>query len=100
MVKHVIIWKLKDEYTPEQKENIKKDIKKSLEALNGKIPGMTEIKIHIEPLKSSSGELLLDSTFESEEALKGYAVHPDHVEIANTKVRPFVDVRLSLDYEI
>jgi len=44
--------------------------------------------------------VMLDSTLESEEALKGYAVHPAHVKVANEKVRPFTQTRLCLDYLI
>ena len=43
---------------------------------------------------------MLDSTFESAEALKGYAVHPEHVAVADGKVRPFTATRACLDYEI
>ena len=42
---------------------------------------------------------MLDSTLESAEALKGYAVHPAHVAVANGKVRPYVKVRSCIDYE-
>ena len=40
MVKHVILWQLKDELTAEEKATIKKEMKESLEALVGKIPGL------------------------------------------------------------
>ena len=100
MVKHVILWNLKDEYDAEEKARIKKDIKESLEALVGKIPGLLEMKINIEGLPSSTADLMLDSTFESAEALKGYAVHPEHVAVADGKVRPFTAKRACLDYEI
>ena len=93
MVKHVILWNLKDEYDAEEKARIKKDIKESLEALVGKIPGLLEMKINIEGLPSSTADLMLDSTFESAEALKGYAVHPEHVAVADGKVRPFTATR-------
>ena len=43
---------------------------------------------------------MLDSTFESEEALKGYAVHPKHVAIADCKVRPYTANRVCMDYEV
>ena len=43
---------------------------------------------------------MLDSTLESKEALKGYAVHPDHVHVANTRVRPFTVQRVCLDFEV
>ena len=42
---------------------------------------------------------MLDSTLESEAALKGYAQHPEHVAVANTKVRPYTVQRSCLDFE-
>ena len=36
MVKHVIVWTLKDEYSAEEKADIKKGIKEGLEGLKGK----------------------------------------------------------------
>ena len=98
MVKHIIVWTLKDEYSSEEKEAIKKGIKEGLEGLQGVIPGLISISVKTEGLASSSGDLLLDSLFESEEALKGYSVHPAHVEVADTKVRPFTKIRSSFDY--
>lgn len=100
MVKHVILWELKEEYSEEQKAEIKAGIKEGLEGLKGKIPGLVDIKVNINPLPSSkNAELMLDSTFESVEALKGYAVHPEHVNVADTKVRPYTSNRYCLDYE-
>ena len=100
MVKHVIVWTLKDEYSAEEKENIKKGIKEGLEGLKGKIPGLVDIKVNTNALASSNADLMLDSTFESEEALKGYSVHPEHVAVANGKVRPYTAVRSCLDFEV
>ena len=100
MVKHVILWNLKEEYSAKEKEEIKKNIKTGIESLNGKIPGLIDIKVHITGLESSTADLMLDSTLESEEALKNYAVHPDHVEVANTIVRPHTAKRSCLDFEI
>lgn len=98
MVKHIIVWTLKDEYSAAEKAEIKKGIKDGLEGLQGQIPGLLDIKVITEGLDSSSGDLMLDSAFENEEALKGYTVHPAHVEVATTKVRPFVKIRSSFDY--
>lgn len=100
MVKHVIIWNLKESFSAEEKENIKAGIKIGLEALMGQIPGLIEIKVNVNPLPSSNGEVMLDSTFDSIESLKGYAVHPKHVEVADTKVRPFTASRVCMDYEV
>jgi len=98
MVKHVILWKLKDNIA--DKASVKAGIKSGLEGLKGVIPGLVEIFVRTEGLASSNADVMLDSTFESEEALKGYAVHPAHVAVANGKVRPFTKTRLCLDYQI
>jgi len=100
MVKHVILWQLKDEYTEEQKAQIKAEIKENLEGLQGRIPGLLEMKIQTEAFKASNADFMLDSTFESREALEGYAVHPEHVKIADENVRPFVKYRSCLDFEL
>ncbi len=99
MVKHVILWKLKD--MPEAEATaVKANIKTHLEALAGNIPGLLEIKVYIDKLDSSNVDVMLDSSFESEEALKGYAIHPDHVAVADTYVRPFTATRACLDFTV
>ena len=100
MVKHIILWKLNDELSTEQKKAVKTDIKKNLEALVGVVPGLTKMNIRTEFLDSSSADIMMDSELESNEALKGYQTHPSHVHVADTYVRPNVSVRLRMDYEI
>ena len=79
MVRHVILWQLKEEYNDEEKREIKAGIKEGLEGLVGKVPGLVEVHVHTEGLASSNADLMLDAVLENEEALKGYAVHPEHV---------------------
>ena len=100
MVKHVILWTLKDEFDAEEKERIKAGIKEGLEGLKGKIRGLLEVQVNTNGLPSSTADLMLDTTFESAEALKGYSTHPEHVAVADSKVRPFTATRACLDYEI
>ena len=100
MVKHIILWKLKDELTEAEKAEVKKAAKAGLEALVGKVPGLIECKLIIDGrLDSSNADMMLDSTLETEEALKGYAIHPDHVEVAATLIKPYTCVRTCLDFE-
>lgn len=99
MVRHIILWTLKDELSAEEKAAAKKSIKEGLEGLKGKVPGIIEIKVHTEGLESSNADLMLDSSFENEDALKGYAVHPEHVSVAENIVRPFSKTRTCLDFE-
>lgn len=100
MVKHVILWTLKDSLSPEEKVSVKKGIKEGLEGLAGRIPGLTDIKVYTEGLPSSNADLMLDSTFMDEDSLKGYAVHPEHVAVADGKVRPYTASRVCLDYVV
>ena len=100
MVKHVILWQLKDELSAEEKAVVKAGIKEGLEGLLGKVPGLTEIKVYTEGLASSNADVMLDSTQVDEEALKGYAVHPEHVAVADGKVRPYTKTRVCLDFEV
>ena len=101
MVKHVILWQLKDELTAEEKVTVKAEMKEALEGLVGKIPGLLDVKVYTEGLESSkNAEIMLDTTFTDEAALKTYAVHPEHVAVADGKVRPFTKYRACLDFEI
>ena len=99
MVKHIILWTLNPELSEEEKKAVKAGIKEGLEGLKGKIPGLLDIKVNTEPLVSSNFDVMLDSSFTDEEALKGYAIHPAHVEVATTKVRPYTASRVCMDYE-
>lgn len=100
MVKHVILWQLKDELGADDKAEVSAGIKEGLESLKGKIPGLIDIKVNINGLDSSNADVMLDSSFEDAAALKGYATHPEHVAVADSKVRPFTKTRVCMDYEI
>lgn len=100
MVKHIILWQLKDELSAEEKESVKAGIKEGLEGLAGQIPGLVQIKVQTQCLDSSNTDVMLDSAFEDEAALKGYAVHPAHVAVADTKVRPYTKTRACMDFEV
>ena len=63
MVKHIILWKLKEECN---NDSVKEEIKENLEALMGKIPGLVEIKVQTTSLASSNADVMLYSVFEDE----------------------------------
>ncbi len=97
MVKHIILWKLKESLSEEEKAAARAEAKRRLENLNGKIDGMISLKVVTDRLPSSNADMMLDSEFETVEALAGYQVNPLHVEAA-TYVRSVVEARLCLDF--
>lgn len=100
MVKHVILWTLRKDLSPEDKQQALQNIKSSLEALQGQVPGLLDIKVIIHHLPTTNVDAMLDSTLESAAALEAYATHPAHVAAADTYVRPFTAERRCIDYEI
>jgi hypothetical protein len=98
MVKHIVLWKHADQFSEEEKKSNAATIKSSLEALKDKVPGVVSIKVITQTLPSGSdADIILDSSFESEEALNNYQVHPEHVKAA-TFVRSVVKDRKCIDY--
>ena len=98
MIKHMIIWKLKDSLS--DKAKVKAEIKAALEGLLGKIDGLVEMHILTEGFPSSSGDLMMDSLFTDKAALDAYQENPLHKEIATGLVRPAVDTRMAFDYAV
>lgn len=100
MIRHVILWKLKQELSPTERESVKRGIKEGLEILVGQIEGLLSVRVETRGLPSSGVDLMLDSTFADEASLLRYAAHPLHVAVAEGKVRPYTAVRSCFDYEV
>ena len=100
MVRHVVMWNFKPEITAAEKAQRKADMKKNLESLVGKVPGLLNVTYVDQPIDSSTHEMALVTEHDKAEAIAVYASHPDHVHVADTYVRPFVHQRCALDYEV
>lgn len=98
MVKHIILWKINENLSLEEKSAVCINAKRELEGLVGKIPGLVKMNVVITALESSNADMMLDSIFESEAALNVYRDHPDHVRVADSFVRPYTVTRLCLDH--
>ncbi len=96
MVKHIVMWNLKEEFKNDQE--VIANLKNGLEGLVGKVEGLIDAKVVVDPIESSSRDLALVTTLASREALSNYATDPSHVHVADTYVRPFVSDRIALDY--
>lgn len=96
MVRHIVAWNFADGFSEEENQKNAVKLKEEIEDLKDLIDGIVSIDVYIQHLESSDSDLLLDSVFENEEALKAYIVHPDHVRVGGfvkkvTKNRKCVD---------
>ena len=95
MIKHIVMWKVK-EGVPDAD---KLEIKRQLEALKGVVPTLIDIEVGIDVLGSEqSKDLVLYSEFASMEDLQAYNGHPEHQKVVDF-VKPRVCERHAVDYE-
>lgn len=107
MLKHIVMWKMKDDLKGSQKFDIALEIKAALEGLKEKIPEIINIEVGLDGSLGvqeckcqgdahHNWDICLVSSFESAKALKKYANHPEHLKVtdlvkANVKSRSCVD---------
>jgi hypothetical protein len=99
MIKHIVVWKLKESAHGNSKKQNALLIKQKLESLNGKIDGMItmEVGINISDTENSA-DIVLYSAFESKKDLDNYQNHLEHKALM-----PFIkearSERWMVDYE-
>lgn len=98
MVKHIVTWSFKEEISEADKPALLAGMQSNLEGLVGEVPGLLRAKFYKEILGSSTHEMAFVADLEGPEELAGYNLHPAHVKVADTYVRPFVGARSCLDY--
>lgn len=100
MVKHVVAWNYAEGFTAEENQRNALEMKRELEGLINLIPQIVSINLYIQPLSSSESDLVLDSVFESEDALAAYIIHQEHVRVGTNYVKPFTKNRKCIDYQV
>ena len=99
MIKHIVLWNLKDEAHGLDKEALAVKIKTDLEALTGVIPELQHLEVGINALPSdAAGDLCLISEFASWEDLETYRLHPAHQALLPF-IKDAVTARHVVDYE-
>lgn len=84
MLKHVVMWKLKEQAEGKTKAENARFMKEHLEALLGIVPELRSVQVGINVKESDMAyDAVLISEFENEEALAVYKVHPEHVKISS-----------------
>ena len=99
MIKHVVMWRLRGTSADERREQADK-VRAALEGLRGNIPGMSSLEVGIGAGGDEQlADVVLISTHDDWNALKGYQVHPAHVEAARVISSVRIERRV-LDFEV
>jgi hypothetical protein len=98
MVKHIVLFKLKEELPATEKQAVMNQFKEAIEALPAKISVIRKIEVGLNVNPAEAWDIALYSEFDSLEDVKTYAAHPDHVAAGKL----LADVKLNracVDYE-
>lgn len=98
MVRHIVMWNLKEQAEGNPKGENARIIKEGLEALVGQIDGLlrAEVGINVNP---QGMDLCLLSEFTDEEALERYQEHPLHQNVRKF-VHKVIESRVVCDSNI
>lgn len=100
MIKHIVMWKLKESAEGNDKEENAKIIKAKIEKLKDQIDIIVDIELGINLVEDPSAyDIVLYSVFKDKDDLDKYATNPMHLEIVDF-VKKVVDSRIVVDYEI
>lgn len=95
-VKHIVVWRLKDQ--PSVADNAQR-AKLLLEGLAGRIPGLRHIEVGINVVDDqNAADIVLYSEFDDRAALESYQRHPLHLEVV-PHIKAMATERRSVDYE-
>jgi hypothetical protein len=100
MIKHIVIWRLKNRENERDREDTARAIRQKIEAMRGKIPGLRHIEGGVDfSGTADSCDVALYAELDSREALAGYHTHPVHEDF-----KTFIGARRSerylVDYEL
>jgi hypothetical protein len=100
MVKHIVIWRLRDRGEAAARNRGARRVKELLESMRGKIPGLSKIEVGINFLDdANASDVVLYSELESRAALDVYQNHPVH-EAVKPVIRDLVVERRVVDYDV
>ncbi len=101
MIRHIVMFKFKEEAEGKTKTENVLATKAMLDALPAKIPQIlaSEVRVGCEGANPENCDLVLISDFESLESLAEYIVHPDHKAVG-AFMRPLRESRACVDFEI
>ncbi len=100
MIKHIVMWKLKEVAEGKTKQENAGIMKELLEGLQVKIEELDSAEVGINILKGEDSaicDVVLTTICEDEDALNAYAVHPEHQKVVQF-IKKVVEERRVVDY--
>jgi len=99
MINHVVLFKLKEFNSENEKSEAREKFVNALLGLKDKINVLKHIEVGSHyALNSPSYDVALITHFESLQALEEYKIHPDHVKVVEL-VKEIVSDRAAVDFE-
>lgn len=98
MIKHIVLFKLKDTVPAGEKLRAMTAFKQAIEALPPVIPVIRKIEVGINVNPAEDFDVALYSEFDSLDDLNSYATHPDHVA-AGKLLAGLKESRSCVDYQ-
>lgn len=81
MIKHIVMWNVRGDSPAERAGNIER-LRAAFESLRGRIPGLLQLELGVDLSRVDYAcDVVLYSEFESQQALDGYATHPEHLRV-------------------
>lgn len=99
MIKHIVLWKLKEDVDGKSKKELAAELKTALEGLREKIREIQSLEagLNYNPAETAS-DVALYTEFKTRADLDTYQKHPEHLKVVELVKRVTVERRVS-DYE-
>lgn len=99
MIKHIVMFRLKDSAEGHSKAENAQRLKVLLESLDKKIPGIRRLEVGMNQGRSqSASDVILYTEFDNMEALENYRRHSEHIKALDFIERVCSERRV-VDYE-
>lgn len=100
MLKHIVLWKLKEKAGGASGAENAPELKRRLENLKPLIPDIVDLKVGFDfRHPAPSYEICLDSLFKDAQGLENYQKHPEHLKVA-AYVKEVTSERAAVDYNV
>ena len=100
MIRHIVLFKLKDFSNEAEKTAATREVKKQLDDLPSKINLIRRYEAGIDIRRLSwSYDIILQMDFDNIADLEAYTIHPKHQEFV-TFNKDYSDAKVCIDYEI